>query len=588
MTNPYMWGGIDRGDGWGWTRGSDRIEYAAGASAAPPEDVAADPGTDRRLMAIVDLDRRQAPTARDAVQGPTRRGCRTLVKLKVVLAPLCALLACSDGTSSSMPPVDRPDQSTADAGPDEGPDEGLDASTRPDAYRGEGPYGDGNYVNAPPDHSCTTYALDLNRDLPGDFVSIPFGQGLAVGAGDFDQNGVDELLVEDDVIPDDQIPDAPYTLRKIISAYELVDGVWQKKYQTLHFVPFSFIDLDGDGTPEVLGRDAWAVTSMSGSGISYGYGAETSIRAERIDDEWAWETRAVLFCVERLNGQCDPWYPSGSSAVAAGDFDLDGKPDVAAGVGNQIIEWNGTSFDVIFDGLDDPVITDPRRGMYPGNNTQLTHGDYDGDGLPEVVFGTYGPWRYWDPAVPEDGQYPDEHGRVVEGKGDNTFVDIARLVVGAAPISFASTGDVTGDGKDDLLMGAGVCRSYQLFSSVGDDAFRQIWLGEVNQNRAAVGANASLADIDGDGDAEMVAFMDGVLTVWDWVPDAASVHGGTMLQIYGEEVCADVCNTVAVTTGDFDGDGRAEIVTYDSRARVREGVDESWQAQTAIIIRELR
>ena len=471
---------------------------------------------------------------------------------------------------------------------------GLDADTadalRPDAFRGDGPYGTGDFVNPPLDHLCDVESLQVRSDWPDAFEPVPFGQGIVVSTGDFDQNGIDELLVWDGVLSRAEFEVSPYHGRQIISAYELVDNTWTLKYEILQFRPRGSFDLDGDGRIELLGTDSAVTEVMQEEGsFAYSYRATPGVRAED-GSERAWQARVRIFCIPTPNG-CISYFHNNAVNVLATDLDGDGRPEIAASLRNQVLEWNGDDFEVIFDGVEDPLFGH-RFSEYisPGNNTPLTAGDYDGDGLREVVFGTFGPWRFFDPEFPEDGEYADEHGRVLEAKGNDTFVDIARLATGAPLFVVASSGDVNGDGIDDLLIGGGDgCRSYQLFSTAGDDAFRQIWWGQAKEDRGFPDArNAKLADVDGDGDMEMAAFINSTLTVWDWVPDDASVGGGAMRQIYGEKVCVGVCSTNEIFAGDFDGDGRAEIVVFDDTYQVTEGVEEAWQTMNGAIIRRMR
>ncbi|MCB9548675.1 MAG: VCBS repeat-containing protein [Myxococcales bacterium] len=492
---------------------------------------------------------------------------------------LLSPLACDDGGAASTRldrGMDPADAAVADRG----------AGGRPDMYRGDGPYGTGVFVHPPPVIDCFSDALAVREDLMAGFAAVPFGTGVATSFFDVDRNGVDEMFVWDGGITLEEALADPLRRNQIISAYERVDGVWVQKYQMLSFKPRGLFDLDGDGVLELVGLDYGDLRDPVDPEVLVGYVAVPGVRRHVPGGRWAWDERLAFFATRNSSGDPVPTFKN-AARVSALDVDGDGRPEVGMPAANQLLEWDGAEFVKIFDGLDDPVFGD-RYVDQPGNIGPLTAGDYDGDGFGEVVFGAFGPW-VWRDAEAMEGETYHEHGRWLEARGDNTFVDLGRLPLGTSVFAFASSGDVTGDGIDDLLIGNGTgCQGFQLYTTTGNDGLRLAWSGFVLDGRGFSGDEAAtLADVDGDGDMEMVANMSQVLTVWDWVADANHPSGGTMQQIFGERICEPPCSTVAVRAGDVDGDGRAEFVTYDSGYRVTEGVDEIWQSARGVIMREM-
>jgi hypothetical protein len=116
---------------------------------------------------------------------------------------------------------------------------------------------------------------------------------------------------------------------------------------------------------------------------------------------------------------------SGPYSIAAGDFDRDGKPDVAfADEGLTILKGNG-----------DGTFKTPAAPMPAGNtSTDLKIGDFNGDGKLDLVTA---------------GVFTGANLQVLLGNGDGTFANAGSLVNQVGGVSVVVS-DLNGDTRPDL------------------------------------------------------------------------------------------------------------------------------------------
>ncbi len=166
---------------------------------------------------------------------------------------------------------------------------------------------------------------------------------------------------------------------------------------------------------------------------------------------------------------------SGRSVSSAGDVNGDGKDDLI--IGDLSTDFNGSNPGqsyVVFGKVDGTAValTDVAAGIggfvingeAQSNNYSLTEfsvsrtGDVNGDGLADLIVGS----RSANPNGFESGK-----SYVVFGKADSTAVELSDVATGTggfaingeasgdlSGISVSSAGDINGDGKDDLIIGA--------------------------------------------------------------------------------------------------------------------------------------
>ena len=222
---------------------------------------------------------------------------------------------------------------------------------------------------------------------------------------------------------------------------------------------------------------------------------------------------------------------SNPSAMAVGDFNGDGKADVAVAdskTGNvSVLLGNG-------DGTFQSAITLP----VGGSPNSVVMGDFNGDGHTDLAVSN------------------GNNVSVLLGNGDGTFQDAVQYAAGVSLMGLA-VGDFNGDGKGDLAVvnTAGV----SVLIGNGDGTF------QAAVNVSVAGGNAiATGDLNGDGTADLVvvgtvcelnmlAFCEGA------VPGPVSVLLGNGDGTFQTSLINPFAGGQSVVIGDFNGDGKADL-----------------------------
>ena len=282
--------------------------------------------------------------------------------------------------------------------------------------------------------------------------------------------------------------------------------------------------------------------------------------------------------------------PNGAlpAAVAVGDFNGDGKLDLAVAHGGDeyvsVLLGNG-------DGTFQPALN---YGVGAGGvSYSVAVGDFNGDGKLDLVV-----------ANNSGGGFGSDCVSVLLGNGDGTFRTAANYNAGSWPFSVA-VGDFNRDGKLDLVVANDASNNLSVLLGNGDGTFQ----AAVNYNVGSQPTSVMVGDFNADGKLDLVATNLGSNTVsvllgngdgtfkpavdynsgsnprWtgiadvngDGKPDLVvannAVNGGTssvsVLLGIGNGTFQTAVNysagvePEAIAVGDFDGDGRLDIAVAD-------------------------
>jgi hypothetical protein len=296
-------------------------------------------------------------------------------------------------------------------------------------------------------------------------------------------------------------------------------------------------------------------------------------RADALLSDAAQEVRVVL----ALDWTGDPGSQSalfGSSVAGAGDVNADGFDDVLVGSPTAFDPSGFFGAPAVYLGSVDGVENDPvwigewqEGDPYdpPGGlSAAVSHaGDVNGDGFDDVLVGRVG-------KAPESA-----HGAAVVFHGSDTgpettpaweYVELDGVLGFYDSNEFGSalsSGDVNGDGFDDVIVGAAAYResidttrgrTYVFFGSSEGLELAASWIVAAGGPDAQFGESVCSGDVNGDGFDDVIVGAPGDHTV-------LAYHGAST----GPSTTADWTMTddalgESVGCGDFDGDGFDDVV----------------------------
>ncbi len=346
-------------------------------------------------------------------------------------------------------------------------------------------------------------------------------------------------------------------------------------------------DLNGDGVPDILGAggDGWT-TVVGHAGLTFDYPRNFAAGYEpgaavfsrfyplyqlvdldgdgRPDLVTAGPNGIYIMSLQNPLSQqppeavavSEPGYTVGYAAVA--DFDGDGIPDVAASGSKDLTFSKGVG-----DGTFHPPKPVANAGLdfstpITATRAALLAGDFFGDGKQSLL-------AIGSPSIYSYQPY------LLRGHGDGTF-SVPTLV--ALPVSYFYTGanrpvlDINKDGRDDVVYfpnstpGTSV-PTLSIALSNGDGTFRTVST-IIPSDTSGADDFFAFADFDGDGK------LDSVYAGANHAYVLAGNGDGTFNTTTPRQLAIpnlpgqNNLSTSSVTTGDFDGDGRADFVLLTS------------------------
>jgi hypothetical protein len=234
-----------------------------------------------------------------------------------------------------------------------------------------------------------------------------------------------------------------------------------------------------------------------------------------------------------------------SGSVATGDFNVDGKLDLAIGNGCTDNSCAGT-VDVYLGNGDGtfrpPIRTVVAPGDGPASGGDLFVADFNADGKPDVAI-----------TVQSGDGYDPPYGYILLGNGDGTFSQ----GLGFFDFGAAAVGDLNGDGLPDLITTSTFvedCAQTAVYLANADGSYTA---GQSFNNMGDFGV--SLGDFNGDGKLDLAI---------NGEDDAFCGHVGTSVALgngdgtFQTPVSYDpVYPASHIQAVDLNGDGKLDLVT---------------------------
>ena len=167
---------------------------------------------------------------------------------------------------------------------------------------------------------------------------------------------------------------------------------------------------------------------------------------------------------------------SGDVAVAVGDFNLDGNPDVATVDSND-------GFVYVFLGAGAGTFGNASVINVGGNPSDIVSADLNGDGIPDLVI----------PDSLEDQIF------VLLGVGNGTFQSPAIFATGTLPAA-VTVGDFNGDGIPDIAVANSADSTVSIFAGLGNGSFQPgVTYPPPTENPGGFIVDLATGEFNGDG-----------------------------------------------------------------------------------------
>jgi hypothetical protein len=199
-------------------------------------------------------------------------------------------------------------------------------------------------------------------------------------------------------------------------------------------------------------------------------------------------------------GERDYALPDTAVSLVTGDFNGDGRMDVAVGVAPGLGVSGPSGVYVLF-GQANGSLGTPVKVDSSLNPTGLVAADINGDGRADLIVADQGLYAYAGSSDQVDGAV-----HVYLGNGNETFTAAASPTTTATNYGVAVLGDLNGDGKPDLILGGNVAGAqgssepsvYALLGN-GDGTFQPAVATALPANYGIGSTSIAVADFNKDG-----------------------------------------------------------------------------------------
>ncbi len=321
-------------------------------------------------------------------------------------------------------------------------------------------------------------------------------------------------------------------------------------------------DVNGDGYSDVfVSEPRWHFNQPDEGRVNVYHGSPSGLSATP-----SWQTSGPG---QAANGAF------GFSVATAGDVNGDGFSDLIVGAhGYNVLAYEGKVFAYYGSATGLSGISWEAEGTqgFEGFGTSVaTAGDANGDGYSDVIVGS----PSFDGPDDSEGRAVVFHGSSSGLEMAPAFVAEGNVTGAFLGVSVATAGDVNGDGYSDVIAGAssfnggqaGEGRAMLFLGSATGLVAPAAWTYESNQARAGLGiCVATAGDVNGDGRADVIVGADrydnGVTdegAAFLFLGTATGLTPTPTWTAEGDQQGGDFARRVA-TAGDVNGDGYSDVI----------------------------
>ncbi len=317
-------------------------------------------------------------------------------------------------------------------------------------------------------------------------------------------------------------------------------------------------DFNKDGRLDLAATNSNSVTILLGNGngtfqaaVNYGAGmlpqsvVAADLNGDTADDlvvanynglgQAFGSTVSVLMSNGSGRFLTDEYYPTGigPTAIVAGDFNGDGKLDMAVANGNPYTRPDQTVSVLLGNGDG----TFQSHADYPTGNfpISIASGDFNGDGKQDLV----------------TANHDDDTVSVLLANSDGTFRSHVDYAADSFPFSVV-VGDFNGDGKKDIAVASVGDNSVGILLGNGDGTFRS----RVAYATGPVPVFVAAGDVNGDGKLDLATANSGNNTVSVLLGKGDGTFGNHLDMPAGGA-------PLSIAVSDFNGDGNGDLAVAD-------------------------